>query len=65
MRSCATAGAAATAVLLRCKRYCTRDVRSADLVKDGFNNFAVGARQDLAKNGAGDLDIERLAFRPI
>ena len=34
-------------------------------MKNGFNNFAIGARQNLAKNSAGDLHVERFALGAI
>src|ERR1700732_3989714 len=40
-------------------------IRSTNLVKNGFNDFAIGARQNLTKNSAGDLHIERFPFGAI
>ena len=40
-------------------------VGSANLVKNRFNDLAVGASQNLAKNSAGDLHVERFAFGSI
>ena len=34
-------------------------------MEDGFDDFAVGAGEDLAENGAGDLDKESIALCAI
>ncbi len=40
-------------------------IRRADLMKDGLDDLAVRARQHLPENGAGNLDVEGVAFRPV
>ena len=60
----ATTGAAGTGSS-SLQRYWTLTLRSADLVEDGFDDFTVGAGQNLAKNSAGNLDVEGLALGTI
>jgi len=40
-------------------------VGRSHLMEDGLYDFAVGARQDLAEHGAGNLHVEKFAFSPI